>query len=43
MQLNIIKSNNQINLVGRRPKSTILKRRHEDGQEAHEKMFSTDN
>ena len=43
MQLNIIKSNNQIYLVVRRSKETILKRRYADGQEAHEKVFNTDN
>ena len=29
--------------VGRRPKQTILQRRHTDGQKTHEKMFNITN
>ena len=39
MQLNIIKTNNPIKKMGRRPKQTFFQRRPTDGQEAHEKIF----
>ena len=29
--------------VGKRPKQTFLQRRHTDGQQAHEKMFTITN
>ena len=37
MKLNIIKINNPIKKMGRRPKQTFLQRKHTDGQEAHKK------
>ena len=43
MQLNIKKTNNSIQNMGRRPKQTFLQRRHTDGQEAHEKLLNITN
>ena len=43
MRLNIIKTNNPIKIMGKRPASKFLQRRHTDGQEAHEKMFNITN
>ena len=42
MWLNIIKTNNPIQKMGRRPKQTFLQR-NTDGQEAYEKMFNITN
>ena len=43
MQLNIKKTNNPIQKMGRRPKQTSLQRRHADGQGAHEKLLNITN
>ena len=43
MQLNIKKTNNPIQKMGRRAKQTFLQRRHTDGHEAHEKLLNITN
>ena len=40
IHLNIKKTNNSIKQMSRRPKQTLLQRRHTDGQKAHEKMLN---
>ena len=43
MRFNIIKTNNPVKKMGRRPKQTFLQRRHTDGQKACEKMLNITN
>ena len=43
MQLNIKKTNNPIQKMGRRPKETFLQRRYTDCQQTHERMLNITN
>ena len=40
IQLNVRKTNNPIKKVRKRPKQTLLQRRHTDGYQTHEKMLN---